>query len=61
MNKVNSFSVIILLAFLSFTANYAGASNKWKVGKNTINSSAFELQAGQSAINSECLKLRVMV
>jgi len=52
MKSANSISVIILLAFLSFTTSCAGASNKWKIGKNTITSSGFELTAGQSAINS---------
>jgi len=38
------------VASLLFTANCVGNPNKWKIGDNIINSSAFEIQVGQSAI-----------
>jgi len=38
------------VAFLLLTANCTGNSNKWKIGDKLINSSAFEIKAGQSAV-----------
>ena len=40
----------VVIAFLLFPSSYANNPDKWKIGKNTINSSTFELRAGQSAI-----------
>ena len=51
MNK-GSFLIFVFVAavFLLFTASFVDNTNKWKISKNTINSSTFELHAGQSAI-----------
>jgi len=38
------------VAFLLFTVNCAGNTTQWKIGDKIINSSAFELNANQSAI-----------
>ena len=45
--------VISVIAAISCMVSYANATlplNKWKIGNNVVNSSAFELRTGQSAI-----------
>ena len=43
-------SILIVVMWVCTTATAQQALNKWKIGNNTINSSTFELRAGQSAI-----------
>ena len=51
MNRGNFLIFFFVAAvFLFFTTSFVDNPNKWKIGKSTINSSVFELHAGQSAI-----------
>ena len=50
MKKLVVISVITAISCMVSYANATLPLNKWKIGNNAVNSSAFELRAGQSAI-----------
>ena len=49
-NLLNTGSFLLFLFLLLFLLSCTGNPNKWKMDGNIINTSTFELHAGQSSI-----------